>query len=122
MSEELKVNGVIQKVGEIKEFGSKGFKSLKWVLKIPDGEYPQSVEFESTQKNAENFAKFNKVGDSVEVKFNLRGKEWTNKQGELVYFNSLNAWMVTKDASANKAEPIGALAASRPAESDDLPF
>lgn len=123
MSEELKVKGIIRSIGEIKEFGSKGFKSVKWSLEMPDGEYPQTVEFESTQKNAEGFVKFNKVGDSVDVKFNLRGRVWNDpKTGEDKVFNSLNAWMVSKDAVQ---QPVGNLAPAGITPADeglDLPF
>lgn len=116
---ELLVKGTIKVIGEVQEFGSNGFKSVKWVLEIPDEKYPQSVEFESTQKNAEGFVKNNKVGDAVEVKFGLRGREWTNPQGETKYFNSLNAWFVSKQEGS---VPQVAQSAGNQEDNNDLPF
>ena len=72
-----------------------------------------------------------KVGDTIVVSFNLRGREWTSPQGEVKYFNSLDAWNIAKaDASAGAAS-MGGAPASAPSASpetqleegdDDLPF
>ena len=35
-----------------------------------------------------------KIGDFIDVQFDLRGKPWTNKQGEKTYFTSLSAWKI----------------------------
>ena len=43
------------------------------------------------------------VGQKVNVYFNLRGREWTNPQGEIKYFNSLDAWKIELVQVANVA-------------------
>ena len=72
-------------------------------------------------------------GETVEVSFNLRGREWTSPQGEVKYFNTLDAWRVEKmgqgmpqggpsDMNLDPAAspmPSGGTDAS---EDDDLPF
>ena len=35
-----------------------------------------------------------KVGQPVKVSINLRGREWTNPQGEVKYFNSIQGWRI----------------------------
>ena len=46
------------------------------------------------------------VGQDVEVFFDLRGREWTNPQGEVKYFNSLQAWkLVSEQNTVNPPVP-----------------
>jgi single-strand DNA-binding protein len=37
-----------------------------------------------------------KVGNEIEVSFNLRGREWTSPAGEVKYFNTLEAWRLER--------------------------
>jgi len=71
------------------------------------------------------------VGDNVKVDINLRGREWTNPQGEVVYFNTIQGWRIAKsqvEATSSQAPPMPAAAAFPTAtslneeEPDDLPF
>ena len=53
---------------------------------------------------------------SVEVSFNLRGREWTSPTGDVKYFNTLEAWRIeTAQATATVVTP------EEKAE-EDLPF
>jgi hypothetical protein len=75
------------------------------------------------------------AGEQIEVSFNLRGREWTSPQGEVKYFNSLDAWRIDKvgqgmpaggpsnmDLNAvPTANPVDALLTAND-ETDDLPF
>ena len=46
------------------------------------------------------------VGQDVEIFFDLRGREWTNPQGEVKYFNSLQAWkLVSEQNTVNPPVP-----------------
>jgi hypothetical protein len=113
---ELKVIGPVQQVSD-------SFKKREFVVVDASGQYAQTIQLQAVQDRCELLDKF-KVGDSVEVTFFLRGREWTNpKDGQVRYFNSLDAW---------KVEPLGANpvkvtdvnnAATFVAEGDDdLPF
>lgn len=77
---ELK-NVEIKRIGEIQTFGSNGFKVVKWVV-VDDSnsEYPQTLELQCTQDKADQLLQYNKVGDRVDVSFNLRGREYTNPE------------------------------------------
>ena len=70
-------------------------------------------------------------GDAVKVSINLRGREWTNPQGETKYFNSIQGWRIEKlqsEALPTQLPPVPAATAFEPAsnfteeEHDDLPF
>jgi len=71
------------------------------------------------------------VGEAVKIDINLRGREWTNPQGETVYFNTIQGWRIAKvqaETAAPQAPPMPTAAAFPPAtslneeEPDDLPF
>jgi hypothetical protein len=69
------------------------------------------------------------VGEAVKI-VNLRGREWTNAQGETVYFNTIQGWRIAKlqaDAPAagqtTYASSASLLATNlNEEEPDDLPF
>ena len=107
---ELKLNGKIKLIGDIQEFDS-GFKKVEFVI-TTDDQYPQDVKFEIVKDKIDNFIKYNKVGDDVQVSFNVRGNEYKEK-----YYVSLTAWKVFK-ASAEANPDLN----KSDAEVDDLPF
>ena len=99
---ELK-NVKIKSIGEIKTFGDAGFQVAKFVVETTDEQYPQILELQCTQEKAENLIKYNKVGDVVDCSINLRGREWTNPQGEVKVFNTIEAWKVFKSEAPNES-------------------
>jgi translation initiation factor IF-3 len=100
---------------------SEKFKKREVHVEIP-GEYPQVVSIEFTQDKTgvlDNFAE----GQDVEISINLRGREWTNPQGETKVFNTLQGWKITAVGGAQSAPAATAPAPSLPeATTDDLPF
>lgn len=80
-------------------------------------QYPQDIKFEVLKDKVDNFLKYNKVGQDVDVSYNVRGSEFKGK-----YYVNLIAWKVMKVEGTTQPEPIGALAAARPNEDSDLPF
>ena len=61
----------------------------------------------------------------MEVSFNLRGREWTNKGGEVKFFSNLDAWRIDKvqsDRIATAATTSTAPTAPTDKNKDDLPF
>lgn len=75
---------------------------------VPEkSQYQEYLKFEIVQDKCEILDAF-KVGENVEIHFNLKGRKWTNPKGETVYFNSLQAWRIininnqsNKDLSQN---------------------
>jgi len=102
------------------------FKKREFVLTDNSSQYPQHIQFELTQDKCPIIDAF-KEGEEIKVYFNIRGREWTNKEGQVKFFNSLQAWKIeslkgsgTSKASANE-EPMETFTA-KAEESDDLPF
>ena len=74
------------------------------------------------------------VGQEVEIFFDLRGREWTNPQGQVKYFNTLQAWkLVSEQSSVTTSPTTPAKTTSAPVPNekpgwlenespDDLPF
>jgi hypothetical protein len=108
---------------------SDSFKKRDFVVEYVDNPlYPQYITFQIVQDRVSLIDSF-AVGDKIEVTFNLRGREWTNPQGEKKYFNTLEAWRVQKVESgasvpANGGQPvqIGVPSDLSGDNSDDLPF
>jgi len=84
--------------------------------------YPQTLIVQVTQDKCSLLDQFN-VGDELKVQINIRGKEWTNPQGEVKYFVTLEAWRLEKIGSAPGNNQQAAPSGSAPADDDDqLPF
>ena len=60
-----------------------------------DEQYPQHILIEFTQDKCDLLDKY-KIGKEVKVSINIRGREWTNPQGETKYFNSIQGWRIEK--------------------------
>lgn len=98
---------------------SDSFRKAEFVIKT-GGKYPQTIQFQLSQDRCELINSF-KVGDSVDVHFNLRGREWTNPQGEVKYFNSLDAWKIESLVEGGEDEEYKSPFGNKQ-EDDDLPF
>jgi hypothetical protein len=79
-----------------------------------DTTYTELVSFQFIQDKCDLLNKY-KVGDSVEVGFNLKGRKWTSPQGEDKYFNTLQAWMIHSEKGEESGLPQ---AAPAPAQMD----
>ena len=102
------------------------FKKRELVIEYAENpQYPEYIKFEALQDKVNLFDPL-KVGDNVEVFFNLRGRPWTDKTGKTSYFNTLVVWRVntlsgtaSENAAPEHAAPVDI---SSSAEDDDLPF
>ena len=125
----MEVTGRVKMIEQTKEVGSSGFRKRDVVV-TTDEQYPQHISVQFVQDKCDLLDAY-KVGDNVKVDINLRGREWTNPQGETVYFNTIQGWRIGKvqsDAPAAAAPPMPAAQTFAPAENfkeedhDDLPF
>ncbi|SMD38871.1 protein of unknown function [Reichenbachiella faecimaris] len=120
---------------ETASFGASGFKKREFVVEYAENpQYPEFIKFELIQDKCEQLDGFN-IGQELNVAFNLKGRKWTNPKGEVVYFNSLQAWRISAandvsvapapgqsdESSSNLTEPEW-LNADNSGEADDLPF
>jgi len=93
---ELK-NVEIIRIGELQQVTA-SFKKVEFVVKL-ESEYPQEIQFQISQDKADKFIQYNKVGQFVDIDFNLRGRSFL-KDGDPEenrrWFNQLDAWKVFK--------------------------
>lgn len=128
----MDITGILKTKGEAQQVSEK-FKKLDFVLTDNSTQYTQHISFQLTQDKCSLIDKY-KAGDEVKVHFNLRGREWTSPQGEVKYFNTLEAWRLEGNGTGTGTPPAtnNTAATSKPAEQseisspanegDDLPF
>lgn len=124
----MEISGKV-KVINAEQQVSAAFKKRELVVTTEE-QYPQHILIEFTQDKCDLLNNY-KVGEPVKVSINLRGREWTNPQGETKYFNSIQGWRIEKlqaEAPQGQVPPMPAKEAFEPApsfkeeEHDDLPF
>jgi hypothetical protein len=125
----MEVTGRIKMIDTTKEVGTSGFKKRDVVV-TTDEQYPQHILVQFVQDKCDLLNNF-QVGEAVKIDINLRGREWTNPQGETVYFNTIQGWRIGKlqvEAPAASIPAMPAAQAFEPAtdfkeeDHDDLPF
>jgi hypothetical protein len=125
----MEVTGKIKMIDQTKEVGSAGFKKRDVVI-TTDEQYPQHILVQFVQDKCDLLNNY-QAGDAVKIDINLRGREWTNPQGETVYFNTIQGWRIGKvqtETASTQAVPMPAAEAFPQAtslneeEPDDLPF
>lgn len=90
----MQITGKIIRIFDAQQVSDK-FRKREFVVEYSDNpQYPQPLLLQATQDRCEILDKY-QPGDVVDVQFNLRGREWTSPQGEVRYFNTLEAWRVT---------------------------
>jgi len=87
----MELKGKVHKIGNSQTFGN--YEKRELVIKT-DEQYPQTISIEFGQGKCNEYIDKLTIGQEVTVGINLRGREWTNPQGETVYFNSINGWSV----------------------------
>lgn len=125
----MEVQGKVKMIGETQSFGSNGFRKREIVVTTEE-QYPQHIMVEFVQDKTDLLNNF-KVGQNVKIGINLRGREWTNPQGEVKYFNSIQGWRIEalqSDVSSTEMPPMPPSDAFEPVSNlneddhDDLPF
>ena len=123
MTNQFKMTGIIKHIGDTVQVSEK-FQKREFVvteLSDKDPKYDQHISFQATQDKCDMLSSFGN-GQSVTVSFNLRGREWTSPQGEVKYFNTLEAWRVEPSDEGSAPAPIAAAPAAAPQDEEDLPF
>lgn len=124
------VRGRIVEIGKLERIQTKGgttFEKLECVLDASrydaiTGEkgYDNFVVLEFSQNKIEQIQKF-KIGDAVEISFELTGNRYQNQQGETKYMTRARAYKVEPigKKTENKVEQAPQVA---PQKGGDLPF
>ena len=88
----MEVTGKIKWIDETKTYGNNGFRKREVVITTEE-QYPQQILIEFIQDKCELLNNY-QVGQNVKIGINLRGREWTNPEGETKYFNSIQGWRI----------------------------
>ncbi|MDB4075382.1 MAG: hypothetical protein ACJASQ_000402 [Crocinitomicaceae bacterium] len=127
----FKLTGTVKVIKDTVQVTEK-FAKREFVINDASSMYPQDIMFQSVQDKCSMLDGYSE-GENVEVSFNLRGREWTSPQGEVKYFNTLDAWRIEKvgqgmpqggpsDMNLDPVPVATPTASTDAAEDDDLPF
>ena len=94
----MELQGTVKKIGETQTFAS-GFQKRELVL-LTEEQYPQPIQIDFLSDKIDLLNNVSE-GENVKIGINIRGKEWTNPQGEVKYFNSITGWRIEKVSSEN---------------------
>lgn len=111
MSKSFEMTGQIHSMGDTTTYGNNGFTKREFVLKAtgPDenSSYPNYIALELIKDNCSMLDAY-KVGDELQVMFNLSGRLWQPDGKPEKCFNSLQAWRITpvdQDQTPAQTEP-----------------
>ena len=125
-----KAEGKLEKIFDTEQ-KSASFQAREFVIEVADGQYPQMVKFQLVQDKCALVDDYSE-GDSIEVEFDLRGREWNGK-----YFTNLQAWRISRAgegsgesggggqsqaARAPAAAPVAPSSSAKADFDDDIPF
>ena len=124
----MEIIGKIKWIDETKEYGSNGFKKRELVVTTEE-QYTQHILVEFIQDKCEILNSF-QIGNNVKIGINLKGREWTNPEGQIKYFNSVQGWRIDiiDGEISQELPPIPPPISSenidenKTEEEDDLPF
>ncbi|WP_185869086.1 DUF3127 domain-containing protein [Blattabacterium cuenoti] len=112
----MEIIGIVKKLFKTQKFDS-GFRKREIVLTTEEP-YPQNILIEFIQDKVDLLDNI-KQKDKIKIFINLRGREWTNPEGVIKYFNSIQGWKI-EDSSSSKTSSISPSLSSD--DFDDLPF
>ena len=115
------------------------FKKQEFVIEFvenPQYPYPEFLKFEIVQDKCGEIDS-HEIGSELIVSFNLKGRKWNDPQGEIKYFNKLQAWKLqagtpaaSSPSSASSAPATGGMDQQKEptwnndgeGDAEDLPF
>ena len=98
----MEIQGRIKTIFATETVGQNGFQKRDLVITTEE-QYPNDIIIQFTQQRCDLLNNL-KVGQNVRVHFNLRGREWTNQQGEVKYFNTIEGWKIELIQTTNIAQ------------------
>ena len=105
----MNIKAKLLEISEVNQI-SASFKKREFVVEYSENpQYPEYLKFELIQDKCELLDQFS-VNQEIDVHFNLKGRKWTDPQGNIKYFNTLQAWRILKaDQRAAPSAPENGL-------------
>ena len=102
----MEIQGRIKQIFTSQMIGQNGFEKRDLVITTEE-QYPQAIIIQFTQQRCDLLDSW-QVGQNVKVYINIKGREWTNPQGETKYFNTIEGWKIEVIQTTNVAnqQPI----------------
>lgn len=97
----MEIQGRIKQIFPSQVIGQNGFEKRDLVITTEE-QYPQTIIIQFTQQRCDLLDSL-QVGQNVKVYINIRGREWTNPQGETKYFNTIEGWKIEVIQTTNVA-------------------
>lgn len=97
----MEIQGRVKQIFPSQTMGQNGFEKRDLVI-ITEEQYPQTIIIQFTQQRCDLLNNL-QVGQNVKVYINIRGREWTNQQGETKYFNTIEGWKIEVIQTTNVA-------------------
>ena len=99
----MEVQGKIKVIGETATFGTSGFRKRE-VRITTDEQYPQTLPIDFVQDKCDLLNNY-QAGQDVKISINLRGNEWTDPQGTVKCFPSIQGWRIEKAEAPQNTPP-----------------
>lgn len=123
----FKFKGIVYKIGNTEVISEK-FSKRELVLTDGADQYPQFITFTFVKDKCDLLNNLGE-GQTIEVTFSLKGREWTSPQGEVKFFNTVEGWAINSDDAfapyVNPSTPGSGHSDDKLAagvEDDSLPF
>ena len=97
----MEIQGRIKQIFPSQVIGQNGFEKRDLVI-VTEEQYPQTIIIQFTQQRCDLLDSL-QLGQNVKVYINIRGREWTNPQGEIKYFNTIEGWKIEVIQTTNVA-------------------
>ena len=112
----MEVTGIIKVIGPLETYANDFTK--KSIVITTQEQYPQPIQIEFIKAAIEKLNGF-KVGDSVVIGINIKGREWESPDKGIKYFNSIQGWRI--EANSENTEQTSKQPVTSESD-DDLPF
>lgn len=112
----MDLKGELIRIYETKQVSEK-FALREFVIETKE-QYPQSIILQVSQDKCKLLDNY-RLGDLVQVSINVRGRKWTDKNGQDRFFNTLEVWKITNESITSQPRAIELKAVE---VDNDLPF
>lgn len=120
----IQIVGVLKRINDTVQVSDK-FTKREFDVEIDqDTQYPQVIRLQLSQTKVDLIDGYG-AGNEITCYASLRGREWTDAQGVIKCFNTIDVWKIEGKKQYNKQEskPVNSTMGSDPQGSaNDLPF
>ena len=120
----MQITGIIKQIQPTQVVSDKFKKRDLWLTIEHESQYPQVIAVQFQQEKCDILDKYAQ-GQLVEIGINLRGREWQNKEGETVVFNTIQGWKISEVGQGSTPQPEAAaslVGTSTVGGDNELPF